>query len=56
MDDIDWTHFPRTKKAVELTEGNRLLREIAEASEGRLVEISPGVWLESKLPPAIAEV
>lgn len=29
--------------------GNRLLRELAAASEGRLEQIAPGVWVESKL-------
>ena len=31
-------------------EGNWLLHELAEESEGRLVEISPGCWYESKIP------
>lgn len=31
-------------------EGNSLLHELAEESGGRLVEIAPGCWYESKIP------
>jgi len=34
----------------DIPEGNSLLRELAEQSEGRLVEIAPGCFYESKLP------
>lgn len=34
----------------EQSEGNRLLHELAEESDGHLVEIAPGCFYESKIP------
>jgi len=60
MEDRDW---PATSEAIAQTErtnsldpydevptqGNRMLRALAEASAGRLVEIADGVWIESRI-------
>lgn len=56
--------WPYTEAAIAATEteplvdegeepawGNALLRALAEASEGRMVELEPGVYYETKLDP-----
>jgi hypothetical protein len=57
-------YWPLTSRAIEESEpqsldlaeeepvrGNALLRALAAESGGRLVEISPGFWYESKIEP-----
>jgi hypothetical protein len=44
----EWQDDQRAGHDIE--RGNWLLHELAEQSDGRLVEISPGCFYESKLP------
>jgi hypothetical protein len=49
----EWREAERRKFAAT-DEGSWLLRAIAEESDGRLVEMAPGCFIESKLdPPAV---
>lgn len=58
-------HWPRTWAAIRSCEpppvdegeepvrGNWLLRQLAEESGGRMVELAPGVFYESTLDPPV---